>query len=401
MLRSLCGLYFCPSRSSAQLTERRRLHDRYHNSPRIALAHDWLVSLRGGEHVLDRLARLFGPTTLYTLVSNGSSLTPAIDACDVQPSLLQHLPGASGPLRRWYFPIMPWAVGRIKVAPCDVLISTSSAVMKSIRPPRGVPQLCYCHSPARYIWEQTADYAIGSAGRSRQFGLRLMRHPFQRWDRKTASRVTRFLANSQHTASRIKRCYDRDASVVYPPVRTEFFTLEPSVAREQWMLVVSALEPYKRVDLVIDAARVSGRPLKIIGDGSQRQVLEAQATAGGCTLIEFLGRVSDEVMRDHYRRAAAFLFPQTEDFGITAVEAQAAGCPVVAYASGGALETVNESSGAFMHEQTVEALLQAIDQLPTNPSEACRSNAERFSEATFDAAITRHVQEILAEAQRG
>lgn len=365
--------------------------------PRIALAHDWLVGLRGGEFVLDRLARQFGPTTLYTLVNDGMPLTPAVDACRVRTSPLQRLPGAAGRLRRWYLPLMPWAVERISVEPCDLLISTSSAVMKSIQPPNGVPHLCYCHSPARYIWEQADDYAVGSAGGLRRFGLGMLREQFQRWDRRTASRVTRFLANSRHTAARIKRCYGREATVVYPSVRTGFFMPDPNVPREDHLLVVSALEPYKRVDLIIEAAQRTNRPLTIIGDGSQREVLRRMAD----DRITFLGRVSDDVLLEQYRRAAVFVFPQVEDFGITAVEAQAAGCPVIALAAGGALETVTDETGVRFNEQTAEHLADAIERFFTGAgfdSAKCRANAERFSEAIFDEAIREQVAELLSRA---
>ncbi len=230
--------------------------NRPHSGARIALAHDWIVGGRGGEWVLDRLARLFGPTRIYTLVYDGRPPTEAIAACEIVTSPLQRVPGARGRLRRVALPLLPWAVGRLEVEPCDLLISSSSAVMKSIRPPLGTPHLCYCHSPPRYIWDQAGDYAYGAGGAGRRLGLALIRHPFQRWDRSTAAGVTRFLANSHHTAGRIARWYGREAAVVPPPVRTDFYCPDPRVARESWLLVVSALEPYKRVDLAIAAANL-------------------------------------------------------------------------------------------------------------------------------------------------
>jgi glycosyltransferase involved in cell wall biosynthesis len=360
---------------------------------RIALAHDWLVGLRGGEMVLDRLAGLTGPTRLYTLVADGRPLSEAIDACEVVTSPLQRLPAAAGGARRHYLPLMPWAVGRFRVEPCDLLVSTSSAVMKSIRPPAGTPHLCYCHSPARYIWEQSADYGVGSGGGVRGLGLRLVRGPFKRWDARTASRVTRFIANSAHTRDRIRRCFDRDADVVYPPVRTSYFTPDGDGPREPWLLVVSALEPYKRVDLVIDAARRGGWSLKVAGTGSQLETLQQRAGDG----VELLGRVDDETLRELYRHARALVFPQQEDFGIVAVEAQAAGCPVVAFDAGGACETVTASTGLFFTEQTEEAIDDAVRRLDEHAFEAsaCRDNAERFSEASFDAAMIHHMNELL------
>lgn len=364
------------------------------SGPRIHLAHDWLVGMRGGERVLDRLAQQFGPTTLYTLVDDRRPLSPAISACRTVTSPLQRLPGAAGRWRRRYLPLYAWAVGRLRVEPCDLLISTSSAVMKSIRPPAGTPHLCYCHSPARYLWEQTSDYGRGRGGIARRLGLGLVGGPFRRWDRRTASRVTRFLANSRHTAARIDRCYGRDADVVYPPVRTTYFTPDNSVPREDWLLVVAALEPYKRVELVIEAANRAGRSLRITGDGSQRRALADRA---GPT-VTLLGRVDDAHLRDLYRRARALVFPQVEDFGIVAVEAQATGCPVIAQARGGALETVTPRTGVLFEHATADGIVEAADRLDAEPPDpvACRANAERFAEAVFDDAIARHVESMLA-----
>lgn len=365
----------------------------------VALAHDWLVGLRGGEWVLDRLARQYGPTTLYTLVDDGRPLTEAISACRVVTSPLQQFPGAAAGWRRAYLPLMPWAIERLRVKPCDVLISTSSAVMKSIRPPAGTPHLCYCHSPARYIWEQGADYRGGAGGWLRSLGLKMVRRRFQHWDRRTANRVDRFLANSQHTAERIKRCYGREAFVVYPPVRTEWFTIDPSVQREDWFLLVAALEPYKRTEIAIDAANKAAVKLKVAGGGSQFEVLKKRCGPN----VEMLGRVDEETLRTLYRQAKALIFPQVEDFGIVAVEAQATGCPVIAFEAGGAGETVTENSGVFFGAQTPEAIIEAMQQLEQKmqagevTEKACRQNAEKFSESIFDEAIHRHVRELIGD----
>lgn len=365
----------------------------------VVLAHDWLVGLRGGEWVLDRLARLFGPTDLYTLVNDGHFLTDAIAACNVITSPLQRLPGARGRGRRWYLPLMPWAVGRLRVRVNPrLLISTSSAVMKSIIPPAGVPHLCYCHSPARYIWEQTDEYASGSRGWVRGIGLRAVRKRFQEWDRRTANdgRVTRFIANSQHTAARILRCYGRESTVIYPPVRTEFLSLDASIAREEWLLVVAALEPYKKTEIVIEAAKRAGWRLRIVGSGSQAASLRKAASAAGSRTadIEFLGRVDDSTLRDLYRRARGLVFPQIEDFGIIAVEAQACGCPVIAFGgAGGAREIVTDRTGVLMGEQSANAVIAAVGELARRSVDphACRANALRFSEARFDGEIMREV----------
>ena len=362
----------------------------------IALAHDWLVGMRGGEQVLDRLARLFGPTELYTLVRDRSPMSDAISACRVVTSPLQRFPGGRGMLRRYYLPLLPWAVEQLSVAPCDLLISTSSAVIKSIRTPGETPHLCYCHTPARYIWGQTAAYGSRSGvsgSRLRSIGLRAVRDPFRRWDRRTADRVTRFLANSRHTADLIRSCWGRDAHVVHPPARTGYFTVDPTVEREEWLLIASALEPYKRVDLAIEAANRRGLWLKVAGTGSQYAALKSMAGA----TVTLLGWVDDAALRRLYRRARALLYPQVEDFGITAVEAQACGCPVVAFEGGGALDSVTEDTGVLFREPNADSLCEAVDTLDGRSIDpmACRRNAQRFSEDVFDEAIVAQVRELV------
>ncbi len=355
--------------------------------PRIALAHDWLVCLRGSELVLDRLARLFGPTDLYTLVSNGHPLTEAISACRVVTSPLQRFPAAAGRLRRAYLPLMPWAVGRIDVGPCDLVISSSSCVMKSIRRPPGALHLCYCHTPNRYVWFPEHSPSRGLA----RWGVRAWGERFRRWDRRTAAGVDQFVAPSSHIAARIERSFGRSAVVVPPPVRTSFFTPDPSVAREDFWLIAAALEPIKRVDLAVEAARRAGRRLVVAGEGSQRARLESMAGPG----VRFTGWTRAEELRDLARRAAAFLCPSVEDFGIAAVEALACGCPVVALGAGGALDALDATCGAFMAEQSVESLLEAASRLPCVP-EACRSRAELFGEEAFDRAMRGRVEALLS-----
>lgn len=363
---------------------------------RIALAHDWLVGLRGGEFVLDRIARLIAahhePAGLYVMFDDARPLTPAIDALTRTASPLHRWPPAA---RRWLLPRYPAAVEWLGGAlardharePIDLLISTSSAAIKGLRPPEGVPHLCYCHSPARYLWAQGGEYARGSL--PRRAGLALFGPSLRRWDERTAAGVTKFLANSRHIARRIEAVYSRDAQVVHPPVRTEFFTPDPAEARQGFWLVAGALEPYKRADLAIDAAVACGQRLVIAGDGSEAPRLRAHARraarlAGRASPVEFVGRVTDEQLRTLYRRARCLVFPQVEDFGITAVEAQACGCPVVAFRDGGALDTVLEAeTGAFFDEPTPEAIIEAARGCPED-SGACRANAVRFAEPVFD-----------------
>jgi glycosyltransferase involved in cell wall biosynthesis len=365
---------------------------------RIALAHDWLCGVRGGEHVLERIAGLIlrehESAGLYLMFDDGRPIGPAVDAVHKVVTRLGRRPW-SNRLRRWLLAWYPAAVGELSRElqrehdrrPIDLVISTSSAAIKGLQAPAGVPHLCYCHSPARYVWGQEDRYRAGLRG----LGLRMVGNRFRDWDRRTSANVTTFIANSAHTQAEIRRCYGRESVVVHPPVREMFF--EGAVwgrADGPW-LVVSALEPYKRVELAIDAALQAGQELVVVGDGSQRKELERHA--GG--RVRFMGRVSDGQLRDLYRGVSLLLFPQVEDFGIVAVEAQACGLPVVARRAGGALESVVDGvTGAFFDEDSVEGLLEAEKRCPRGCGEACRENARRFSETRFDIQIAEQVARV-------
>lgn len=377
-------------------------------SCRIALAHDWLVVYRGGEAVLDAIARCVlaeGHTVsrVYTMFDSGARLSPTLDALPRAVSSLNRWPARA---RRWLLPLYPRAVSELSATlardhqaePIDLLISTSSAAVKGLKPPAGVPHVCYCHAPARYLWSQAESYGLGRGGGLRRLGLSAFGRRLRAWDRATAAHVTRFLANSTHIAAEIRRCYDRESAVVWPPVRTEFFGALPDVevSKPCW-LYAGALEPYKRVDIAIEAANRDGTPLEIVGEGSQASHLRSIAGPS----VRFAGRVSDEQLRECYRLASLVLFPQLEDFGIVAVEAQAAGTPVLAFGAGGALDTVIEGrTGAFFREQTADSLLQAAKSAPPKcaaVSRTCRDNARRFAETAFAASVRAHIAELLCE----
>lgn len=388
---------------------------------RIALAHDWLVGYRGGEVVLETIALAVharapapAPGGLYTMFAGpgeprGTERRPEHNRAlrgfgPARVSFLDRLPGAHGRLRRWMLPLYPAAVADLsrrlarehRRQPIDLLISTSSAAVKGLRAPPGVPHLCYCHSPARYLWSQSAEYGRGRGGVMRGLGLGMFGGALRRWDRRSAANVDRFLANSAHTAGEIRRCYGRDAEVVFPPVDTAYFTPDAGVARGEHWLYAGALEPYKRVDLVIESANRARRPLVVAGEGSQGAHLRSLA---GPT-VTFTGRLDDGGLREAFRSARMLVFPQVEDFGIVAVEAQACGTPVLAFRAGGALDTVIEgSTGAFFERPTVESLVAGAARVPPNDAltgAACRRNAERFAEEHFLRAITRHIDELLA-----
>ncbi len=382
------------------------------NRPRIILAHDWLCGLRGGERVLDALARLLphvGEVVgLYTMFDDGRPLTPAIDALPKTVATLGRLPLASAGLRRWLLPLYPAAVEDLsrrlahehRHGPVDLVVSTSSAAIKGLRPPPGVPYLCYIHSPARYLWSQGHEYAKES--RARAIGLAAFGPGLRAWDRATAAGVTRFIANSNHTAALTAASYRLARSqirVVHPPIRTDAFTPPArGQARESFWLLVSALEPYKRVDLAIDAANLARARLLVVGSGSEESLLRRRAAAVPGTRVEFLGRVDDDHLLRLLRTARLFVHPQVEDFGMAAVEAQAAGLPVVAFARGGALDTViDRVTGGLFGDQNPMSLVEAARRCPMGADDRCRENALRFSEARFEEAIAREIGEVLSQ----
>lgn len=361
------------------------------------LAHDWLVGMRGGERVLDAIARALAGVPgvhvagLFVMFDDTHSLSRSIDALPHVCSTLGRLPWASTRLRRWLLPLYPAAVADLSRrlarlharTPIDLVISTSSAAIKGLLPPQGVPHLCYCHSPARYVWSQRENYSRDHSLRG--LGLSMFGDRFRRWDARSAASVSEFIANSSHTRDEIRRCYSRESKILFPPVRTEFFT-PPAQTRTldgPW-LVASALEPYKRTELAIEAARRANRELLVVGDGSERRRLER--LAGPHT--RFLGRLGDERLRELFRSASLLIFPQVEDFGIMAVEAQAAGLPVVARRAGGALDTVVDGvTGAFFDGDDPDAIVAAAGRCPKNCDRACRENALRFSEEAFRAGL--------------
>lgn len=377
--------------------------------PRVVLVHDWLCGYRGGEAVLERLIRIseqyLDPVELLVMFDDGRSVAPSIDSMKHFVSRLGRVPGASGSMRRWLLPLYPMAVRSLsrhlermhRRTPIDMVISSSSAAVKGVEAPDGVPHICYCHSPARYLWGRGDAYGNGgAAGSARSLGLKVFGSSLRNWDRRTAVNVSRFIANSSFTTSELRRCYARDGVVVHPPVRTEFFTPSPTIRREDFWLVAGALEPYKRVDLAIDAAAAAGRRLIVAGSGSQEAWLRKKATSN----VEFLGRVTDERLRDLFRRAELLLFPPIEDFGIIPVEAQACGLPVVARRVGGALDSVIPNvTGTFFDEPTPEAVAAAAKVIPKDADLKCRRNAERFSEETFDAGILDQIEEMIGRVR--
>jgi glycosyltransferase involved in cell wall biosynthesis len=370
-----------------------------HAGSRVALVHDWLTGMRGGEKVLEALCEIFPAAPLYTLVRVPGTVSERIEARPIHTSFVQHLP-APGRLYRHYLPLYPLAVELWDLSSFDLVISSSHCAVKAVRVRKDAVHVCYCHSPMRYAWDQfDAYFGPDQIGKLKSRLMRPIMHAMARWDRVTATRVDRFLANSQYVAGRIGRYYNRRSAVVYPPVATDFYTPE-SRSSARGFLIVSALVPYKRLDVAIEACRRLAAPLTIVGTGPEEARL--RALAGPDT--RFLGWLPDEEIRTLYRSAAATLLPGTEDFGIVPLESQACGTPVVALGDGGARETVVDGeTGVLVAEPTVEAFTAGLNRATEasfDPA-AARANALRFSKEQFVTSIKAALNDAITEKSGG
>jgi glycosyltransferase involved in cell wall biosynthesis len=328
--------------------------------------------------VLELLADSFPDAPIYTLIHNKGTVSKKIESHPIHSSLLQKIPGIFDSYRN-FLPLMPLMTRAWKPSPdLDVVISTSHCVAKGIRTAPGTRHICYCFTPMRYAWLFHQDYFPHPAKRAL---LKPVLASLRNWDKATAHRVDRFVAISEHVRQRIKEFYGRDAEVVYPPADTDYFQ-PSSEAREDYDFLISAMVPYKKVDLAIRAYNQSGYSLKVMGTGSG--LPELKKIAG--TNIEFLGRQPDEELRKHYQKCRFLIFPGEEDYGIVPVEAMACGTPVIAYGKGGVTETVvSEETGLFFDSQTPEALnlcVKAASQIDWD-RETIRKRAEKFNIPQF------------------
>jgi glycosyltransferase involved in cell wall biosynthesis len=355
---------------------------------RVALVHDWLTGMRGGEKVLEVLCELHPAADIFTLFHRRGTVSPTIERHRIHTSFVQRLPFAESHYRR-YLPLFPFAIEQFDLDGYDLVVSASHCAAKAAVPPGRARHLCYCFSPMRYAWDQfDAYFGPDRVGRtaSRWF-YRPVLAGLARWDAATAARVDRFVAISRHVAGRIDRYYNRVASIVYPPVDTDFFT-PAAVLPESHFLIVSALVPYKRIELAIEACRLAGARLRIVGDGPERERLER--AAGGH--VAFLGPLTNEEIRDEYRRARAVILPGEEDFGIVPVEAQACGRPVVAFGRGGALETVIDGdTGVVFDTPDAASLAAALERVA-----ALRVDETRLQTHAAQFSRERHRQQLRA-----
>jgi glycosyltransferase involved in cell wall biosynthesis len=328
--------------------------------PRTAIIHYWLVGMRGGERVLERLLRLFPNADVFTHVYDPAAVSQVIRDRPVRTTFVQHLPGARRHYQK-YLPLMPMALEQLDLRGYDLIISSESGPAKGVICPPGALHVCYCHSPMRYLWDHYTDYRR-AAGLLTRLAMPLLTHGLRSWDHASAARVDRFMANSTFIQQRIEKAYRRPSTVVYPPVDMSLFHQSDDVeARYLW---VGQLTSYKRPDLAVDAFNELGLPLLMVGDG--------------------------EMMRELRRRAR--LFTAEEDFGMVPVEAMASGRPVLAYGNGGALDTVLPGiTGLFFQEQSKDSLIAAVEAMEAwlphfQPAHAVR-NAERFSPERFDEGV--------------
>jgi glycosyltransferase involved in cell wall biosynthesis len=372
---------------------------------RVALVHDWLTGMRGGERCLEVFAELFPDADLFTLVHVPGSVSTAIERRRIRTSFIQHLPRAATSYRS-YLPLFPLAVEQFDLKEYDLIISASHCVAKGVRVPPDALHLSYCFTPMRYVWDLYDDYfGPGRANWLTRLVMTPVAHFLRRWDVKSSRGVHHFVAISSCVADRIQRWYGREADVIYPPVDIDRFHIEET--HDDSYLVVSALAPYKRIDLAILAANQLQRPLRIIGTGQDEARLRRLA---GPT-VDFLGWRSDQEIALAYANCRALLFPGLEDFGIVPLEAMASGRPVIAYGAGGALETVvplrvdhegeATPTGVLFSEQTVEALMRAIETFEANVSrfdpKALRAHAARFDRPIFKERVREYIARRLAE----
>lgn len=365
-------------------------------APRVAIVHDYLNQYGGAERVLEALHDLFPTAPVYTSIYDADAMPAHYREWDIRTSFMQHLPGWRRHFRR-YFMLYPSAFESFDLRGYDLILSSSSAYAKGVLPPPGAVHICYCHTPMRFAW-RTTDYMEREAIRGMQgFVLPFLLTYVRLWDVVSAARVDAFVANSREVASRIEQTYGRAAEIIPPPVDLPPPSQRP---RGDFYLAGGRLIPYKRLELAVEAFNKLGLPLKIFGEGRDRAALEARARPN----IEFLGHVDEQQREELFANCRGFIFPGEEDFGITPLEAMAAGRPVVAYAGGGALETVIDGvTGRFFREQSAAGLAVAVayNHYDTYDPLAIRRHAEGFARAVFMQKIRAHIATVLEDAAAG
>jgi glycosyltransferase involved in cell wall biosynthesis len=380
------------------------------NQLRVAIVHYWLVQRRGGERVLEVLAEMFPQADIFTLVLKPSALSPRLQSRKITPSFLQKLPGVT----RYYqklLPLFPMALEQLRLDGYDLVISSEAGPAKGVLTRPGTCHICYCHTPMRYIWDMYHQYGLGApGGRLGRAFYTLVAHYVRQWDYAASARVDYFVASSLNAARRIRKYYRRDADVIYPPVDVSSFSVADD--HDDYYLVVSPLVGYKRVDLAIAACNIMRRRLIVVGAGDEAAALRKMAGPS----ITFVGYQTDDEIGRLYCHCRAFLFPGEEDIGLTPIEAQASGRPVIALGKGGALETVlggcpddrfepEAATGIFFAEQSVDSFVCALrffERVEGRFSPAfIRKHAEQFDVSCFRSRMSRFIDEKFEEFTHG
>jgi glycosyltransferase involved in cell wall biosynthesis len=364
---------------------------------RVALVHDYLNQYGGAERVLEAFCEIWPQAPIFTLVYSRERTGYAFDGRKIRCSFLQKVPLVKK-YHRPFLMLMPLGIEQFDLSKYDLVISDSASFAKGVITHPKTLHICYCHTPTRYVWDDSHKYIKEFAYPSL---IKKMVPSFLNylrvWDEAASARPDKYLANSQFVARRIKKYYNREAQVIYPPVKTKNFYLAD--CPKNYFLLLARFLPYKKVDLAIEAFNRLGWPLKIIGDGPEKKRLKKMAKPN----IEFVGLVSDAELKNYFANCRAFVFPQEEDFGITAIEAMSAGRPVVAFRAGGALEFIKENeTGIFFEEQSVDALVEAlkkIEKMKFN-SQAIREHALQFDSENFKKKIKEFVALSLEEHKK-
>lgn len=349
--------------------------------PRVAIIHYWLVGMRGGERVLERLIHLYPDADIFTHVYDPGAMSATIRARPVRTTFIQRLPGSRKHYQK-YLPLMPMALEELDLRGYDLILSSESGPAKGVITPPDSLHVCYCHSPMRYLWDHYQDYRA-SAGRLTRAAMPWLFHGLRQWDFASAARVDRFVANSNFIKSRIEKAYRREAVVVHPPVATHLF--KPTNDVEERYLWVGQMTAYKRADLAMEAFNKLGLPLLMVGDGEMAADIRRRAGPN----ITIVPRLNFDQLRQAYARCRALIFTAEEDFGIVPVEAMASGRPVLAYDGGGVRDTVTaQESGMLFETQSSESLIEGVRRLEAwlpsfDPAVAVR-NASRFAPERFD-----------------